>query len=392
MGLVTLPNNLANGNPADASQVMANYNAIDNVVNGGIDDANVSASNPIQPSKILGTALTQAFYKTFSQHNIVYNPFLFGSGSTVVFNWNINTNAALTLNDSTVTSGVNSVADANASDTWVINQTLGTSLNTSSTQSDVLLQPGKLYCVWAQVKTTAGAGVVKLTVQNASSFAGANPDISTTVVTHTGDGTYQKLYNIFTVPASCQNITIALLKAGTTTSVAVSEIGMCLGSLPAATENNAHLLASGKTYTELPITSLFKMEAYIASNQTIATGGALSGFDTKVSDPNTNFNTTTHLYICPIAGDYLVIGNLSWIAFSGQKVAILNKNGTGVYQVANPTTDASNGTQMPFMWRVTCALGDTLSIQAFQSSGGNQTLQAGSSASGSRLQISYINS
>src|SRR2546423_1829030 len=42
MGFVTLPYTLVNGQPNDADQVMADLNALAQVVNGGIDSSNVA--------------------------------------------------------------------------------------------------------------------------------------------------------------------------------------------------------------------------------------------------------------------------------------------------------------------------------------------------------------
>jgi hypothetical protein len=52
MGTVSLPNTLANNTTADATQVMANFNAIVSKVNGGLGDANMDSTDPLDADKI----------------------------------------------------------------------------------------------------------------------------------------------------------------------------------------------------------------------------------------------------------------------------------------------------------------------------------------------------
>lgn len=52
MAIVPLPNQLTDGTVADAAQVMANFNAILNTVNGGIDNFNLSPSIGITDTKL----------------------------------------------------------------------------------------------------------------------------------------------------------------------------------------------------------------------------------------------------------------------------------------------------------------------------------------------------
>ncbi len=57
--LVSLPNSFVNGQVIDATQVMANYNAIVAVVNGNIDHSNVATAlgllaSDIKPTTALG--------------------------------------------------------------------------------------------------------------------------------------------------------------------------------------------------------------------------------------------------------------------------------------------------------------------------------------------------
>jgi hypothetical protein len=55
----------------------------------------------------------------------------------------------------------------------------------------------------------------------------------------------------------------------------------------------------------------FKAYAYAANSQTLASGTpALINVNAIDFDPNGNFNTTTHLYTCPVAGTYLVQAGL----------------------------------------------------------------------------------
>lgn len=48
------PTSLVAGQPEDISQVLANFQAIQTILNGGIDDANIRPTAAINPSKLLG--------------------------------------------------------------------------------------------------------------------------------------------------------------------------------------------------------------------------------------------------------------------------------------------------------------------------------------------------
>src|SRR5438105_2307762 len=56
MGLYNIVNaaSMVGGQPEDVSQVLANFQAIQNVLNGGIDNTNINAAAAIAPSKIAG--------------------------------------------------------------------------------------------------------------------------------------------------------------------------------------------------------------------------------------------------------------------------------------------------------------------------------------------------
>jgi len=59
--------------------------------------------------------------------------------------------------------------------------------------------------------------------------------------------------------------------------------------------------------TIVSVTSNYRAYAYAGSSQSLAAGTpALINLNAEDYDPNSNFDTTTHLYTCPAAGTYLV--------------------------------------------------------------------------------------
>jgi len=99
-----------------------------------------------------------------------------------------------------------------------------------------------VYTVSAWVKTTSGGSTVFLAVQNATSYSSGNTNIQSTTNYHAGDGAWHQISSTFTVPAACQTITIALIKAATTTSVIVSSFQIQSGSTPSAMTNSTHYI------------------------------------------------------------------------------------------------------------------------------------------------------
>jgi hypothetical protein len=57
--VVVNPGHLVQGQPMDIGDVLANFNAVAAVINGGLDDSNISSSSPISLAKIATYIYTQ---------------------------------------------------------------------------------------------------------------------------------------------------------------------------------------------------------------------------------------------------------------------------------------------------------------------------------------------
>jgi len=75
---------------------------------------------------------------------------------------------------------------------------------------------------------------------------------------------------------------------------------------------NATTIVSGNITDKRPIVGVpFKAYGYAANNQSLTAGTpVLINVNAIDYDPNGNFNTTTHLYTCPVPGTYWVAGGL----------------------------------------------------------------------------------
>lgn len=120
----------------------------------------------------------------------------------------------------------------------------------------------------------------------------------------------------------------------------------------------------------------YHAEVFRNAAQSIANGFVFAtvAYDSLDSggDPNSNFNTGTGVYTCPVAGVYRVSANVPFsVGAAGTAAATISKNGatdsrrlgTGYSGVSNPSADGSG--------KIRCAAGDTLAVQAAQSTTSN---------------------
>lgn len=96
-------------------------------------------------------------------------------------------------------------------------------------------------------------------------------------------------------------------------------------------------------------------------------------FDTKYFDTHSAFDLGTDVFVAPVAGYYQVHATVEFnLSATGQRAISLAKNGNIVAEIGNDVTPSGaiptriNGSDVVY-----CNAGDTLEIQAFQSSGGN---------------------
>lgn len=129
-----------------------------------------------------------------------------------------------------------------------------------------------------------------------------------------------------------------------------------------------------------------------------ATGGtqsiAVSGTPTichinnALSDPNSNFNTTTYQYTAPVSGDYLIIGQATW-NLSGTAVGRLYTQifiaGAGSSSGLSPDT-GTNGVTSDVEDMLPVLAGQTIDLRVTHDRTTTQALY------GSRLTIRYLGS
>lgn len=74
MGLITKQHTYVDNDPIVYSDMNANWDALYNLVNGGLDDANIAAGAGIDPLKISGGAVTLATQQTISGQKTLVKP------------------------------------------------------------------------------------------------------------------------------------------------------------------------------------------------------------------------------------------------------------------------------------------------------------------------------
>jgi len=131
------------------------------------------------------------------------------------------------------------------------------------------------------------------------------------------------------------NITVP---AGTAAAPTINFIGSPTTGLSAATTNNLVLSTAGVTRLNIDAngnttaSSNYKMHTYRNATQTITNTTATIIFNTKIFDPNNNFNTTTGVYTAPITGTYCVFAHVRAQTNNTGQVKVINlvRNGTAV--------------------------------------------------------------
>jgi hypothetical protein len=107
----------------------------------------------------------------------------------------------------------------------------------------------------------------------------------------------------------------------------------------------------------------------------LPTSAAIVPLDTVTFDPGSHFNTTTHLYTCPIAGYYRVSATFFTYGPNGAVEILFAKNGATLdagYQI-----QTASGTMAPQVNGVVqCNAGDTLAMWGTSSSAGSFSLSS----------------
>jgi hypothetical protein len=165
---------------------------------------------------------------------------------------------------------------------------------------------------------------------------------------------------------------------------------------------NAHLVWAGPTSGgaaqptfrslvagDLPTSSqnLYYALAYLSSPQTVANNTeAIIGYDTVVTDPNSNFTTgVAAKYTAPVAGHYLVTCTIYWASAVSSTYIRVYVNGSA--RTAGPQVDSScHGILYSGIIRLNAT--DYVQMTALQGSGGN--LNTGSSQEYMPISINYI--
>lgn len=108
-------------------------------------------------------------------------------------------------------------------------------------------------------------------------------------------------------------------------------------------------------------------------------------FDTKDSDPDVAYSVSTGLYTCPVAGVYLVAGQVGFPVFQGSTTTnSIWKNGALIARPFWSNNGGGNTRIMAFSMALACAAGDTLGVGIWTSTGPQNT------EVGSNCQASFI--
>lgn len=118
-------------------------------------------------------------------------------------------------------------------------------------------------------------------------------------------------------------------------------------------------------------TGKYHAEVHLSTNQSIPNStSTILNFDTIDGDPNGSFNTSTHLYTCPVAGRYLVTSSSASLATAtGTAAANVFKNGSEFFRSSGQQVSAAFIVEN-FAAVVRCASGDTLAAGVVQTTGG----------------------
>jgi hypothetical protein len=118
-------------------------------------------------------------------------------------------------------------------------------------------------------------------------------------------------------------------------------------------------------------------EQTVAQNIVTATPTPAT-FTTLARDNYSGYSTATSTYTVPVAGTYVLNVLMHWAAnATGARQALLKQNGTATVLISNATPNSGAVTTV-LSGSVQCAVGDTLTIQLDQTSGGNLSTQVGS--------------
>ncbi len=155
-----------------------------------------------------------------------------------------------------------------------------------------------------------------------------------------------------------------------------------------ATDNGTYaFISTTKKGTTMPVSRLkvydsgiidtaYQSSCYVYLNSAQSIGGSTFttvNLDTETQDIQNEFNTTTHLFTATVAGDYLVVGQIGFLNVPDRATVVIQLmlNSTGITLSrfggsTNSTSDMEPNSQVI----TPMSIGDTISMKAWQSSGG----------------------
>lgn len=119
----------------------------------------------------------------------------------------------------------------------------------------------------------------------------------------------------------------------------------------------------------------------------------LVAIDTVTIDTGENFNTTSHFYKAPFSGNYLVIGNVLWLAkVAGADYLGSIRNAVTDYEYVSGRFRPAYEAYMPALaTKITkFNAGDQIGLYCFQNSGNNLSGVFGSTEAQTSLSIFYL--
>ncbi len=118
----------------------------------------------------------------------------------------------------------------------------------------------------------------------------------------------------------------------------------------------------------------YNIDVYCSTNQVIGVGPTTIAFDTKISDPENSFNTSTYKWTCPISGWYTF--NVALLfnspAAAGKYEFFLKKNNVQ-YKYGIDTLDANTAgihVNPTLSTSVYCEKGDYFTVEAYSPAAG----------------------